>query len=61
MRGSLKMSVALNLFLSRGSDVCTMYQMIGLSNQNRGEFVIEDGEKVVTEEFWQTYYLSIVD
>ncbi|OJG89385.1 hypothetical protein RV13_GL000010 [Enterococcus raffinosus] len=26
-----------------------------------GEFIIEDGEKVVTEEFWQTYYLSIVD
>lgn len=26
-----------------------------------GEFVIEDGEKVVTEEFWQDYYLSLIN
>ena len=25
-----------------------------------GEFVIEAGEKVVTEEFWQEYYLSLI-
>lgn len=26
-----------------------------------GEFIIEDGEKVVTEEFWREYYLSLVN
>lgn len=26
-----------------------------------GEFTIEDGEKVVTEKFWQDYYLSLVN
>lgn len=26
-----------------------------------GEFIFEDGEKVVTEEFWQDYYLSLVN
>ncbi|MGG5370794.1 ASCH domain-containing protein [Enterococcus sp. AZ196] len=25
-----------------------------------GEFIIESGEKVVTEEFWQEYYLSLI-
>lgn len=26
-----------------------------------GEFIFEDGEKVVTEEFWRDYYLSLVN
>lgn len=26
-----------------------------------GEFRVEDGEKVVTEEFWENYYLSLIN